>query len=76
MHETFCFQTRKEEQFIKIVEELGFRYKIQNLERGKIKIRISGKRELQKWFDIVGSNNHHYIKRAKIFLDGNLYKQD
>lgn len=65
-----------QEQFIRIVDELGFKYKIQNLERGKIKIRISGKKELQKWFDIVGSNNSYYVKRAKPFLNGNLYKQD
>lgn len=55
-------------QFIRIIEHLGFIHKVQNLERGKIRIRISGVKELKKWFEIIGSSNSLYIKRAKRFL--------
>lgn len=57
-----------QKQFIEIVNSLGFNYKVQNNERGKIRIRISGKKELQRWFDIVGSSNQDYINRANQFL--------
>ncbi|MBU3912905.1 MAG: hypothetical protein KKB21_04910 [Nanoarchaeota archaeon] len=55
-------------QFISILNEAGFNYKIQELEKGKIKIRISGKYELKKWFSLVGSSNKLYIERAMPFL--------
>jgi len=55
-------------QVIKILNNNNFKYKIQNLERGKIKIRISGKKELKNWFDKVGSSNKLYIDRARPFL--------
>ena len=57
-----------QKQFILIVKELGFNYKIQELDKGKIRIRISGVKELKKWFEIVGSSNQNYIDRAKPFL--------
>lgn len=55
-------------QVIEILKVNNFNYKIQNLERGKIKVRISGKKELKKWFEIIGSSNKLYIDRAKPFL--------
>jgi hypothetical protein len=55
-------------QFIKILEHLGFRYRVQNFDKGEIRIRISGVKELKKWFEIVGSSNSDYIKRARQFL--------
>jgi DNA-binding transcriptional regulator WhiA len=57
-----------QQQIIELLNKLGFNYKIQKLERGKIKIRLSGKKELQKWFKIIGSSNCRYIHRAKPFL--------
>jgi len=57
-----------QKQFMEIVNNLGFKHKIQNLDKGKIRIRISGVKELKKWFEIVGSSNQEYIKRANIFL--------
>ncbi len=55
-------------QINKILDEFGFKYKIQSLERGKTKIRISGKNELRKWFDLVGSSNQIHILKANKFL--------
>lgn len=57
-----------QKKFIVILNQLGFNYKIQNLDKGEIRIRISGKKELKKWFDIVGSSNQLYINKAKQFL--------
>lgn len=57
-----------QKQIIDILDENRFSYKVQKLEKGKIKIRISGKKELRKWFDIVGSSNNLYKQRAEKFL--------
>ena len=55
-------------QVIKILQENKFNFKIQKLEKGKIKIRISGKNELKEWFNRIGSSNKYYLERAKPFL--------
>jgi len=55
-------------QIIEILNKDQFNYKIQYLDKGKIKIRISGKKEVQRWFKEVGSSNSLYIKRAEPFL--------
>jgi hypothetical protein len=55
-------------QIIEILNNNKFNYKIQHLDKGKIKIRISGKKEVQRWFKEVGSSNSLYIKRAEPFL--------
>lgn len=57
-----------QKQFIEIVSSLGFKYKIQNLDKGKIRIRISGVKELRKWFNLIGSSNELHIKKTKQFL--------
>ena len=57
-----------QKQFIGILNELSFNYKIQELDKKEIRIRISGVKELKKWFEIVGSSNQEYIKRADRFL--------
>ena len=55
-------------QIKKILKENGFRFRIQKLENNKIRIRLSGKRELKKWFKIIGSSNKSHLKRARQFL--------
>ena len=57
-----------QKQFIDILDQFDFNYKIQNLDKGKIRIRISGVRELRKWFDLIGSSNQNHIDRANQFL--------
>lgn len=57
-----------QQQVTEILDKLDFNYKIQKLERGKIKIRLSGKKELKKWFNVIGSSNQRYVNRAKPFL--------
>ena len=56
-------------QIINILEKNKFNFKIQRLDKGNIKIRISGKKELKNWFEKVGSSNQLYIERAKQFLE-------
>ena len=55
-------------QFIDILNKYNFKYKIQRLDKGKIKIRISGENELKNWLEKVGSSNQLYLDRAKRFL--------
>ena len=57
-----------QEQVNKILNEFHFNFKIQNLERGKTRIRISGGNQLKKWFDLIGSSNPIHIKKSKQFL--------
>jgi len=56
-------------QISNILDEFKFNYRIQNLERGKTRIRISGKDELKKWFEMVGSSNPVHINKSKAFLN-------
>ena len=55
-------------QIVDILKENNIRFTIQKLDKGKIKIRISGRKELKNWFDKIGSSNKLYIQRAKQFL--------
>jgi len=56
-------------QIINILKKNNFRFKVQSLDKGNIKIRISGEKELKNWFEKVGSSNPLYIERAKMFLE-------
>lgn len=55
-------------QFIEIIDVLDIKYTVQKLDKNKIRIRVSGVKELKKWFEVVGSSNQDYIKRAQPFL--------
>lgn len=63
-----------QKQFVKILKEFNFKFTIQNLEKGKIRIRISGIKELRKWFKLVGSSNKIHIEKVKRFIDKKIYK--
>ena len=64
MNEIKMSPSPAQKQFIEILNSLCINYKIQKLERDKIRIRISGVKELKRWFRIVGSSNQLYIDRA------------
>lgn len=56
-------------QISNILDEFNFNYKIQALEKGKTRIRISGKNQLEKWFELIGSSNPiHYSKYNNISI--------
>lgn len=58
-----------QKQFVEILKELKFSYRLQNLDKDWIRIRISGKDELKRWFDVVGSANKIHLDKAKILLN-------
>ena len=51
-----------------ILNEFNFKYKIQQHERGKTRVRISGKEQLEKWFSLIGSSNPIHIVKSIRFL--------
>ena len=57
-----------QKQVADILKERGFRFTIQNLERGKIRIRLSGKSQLEKWLVDVGFSNKIHLEKATNFL--------
>ncbi|MFW6226025.1 MAG: LAGLIDADG family homing endonuclease [bacterium] len=57
-----------QKQFLEVLDRLGFNYKVQNLNRKWIRIRISGKKELKKWFDLIGSSNKIHLDKAHNFI--------
>ncbi len=57
-----------QKQVSEILNNLKIRHTIQNLEKGKTRIRISGKEELGKWFNFIGSSNIIHIEKAEKIL--------
>lgn len=55
-------------QIIKILKESKIRFTVQKLDKGKIRIRISGKKELKDWFNKIGSSNELNLLKAKKFI--------
>ena len=58
-----------QKQINEILEIYGFRHKIQQLERGKTRIRISGNSQLRRWFDLIGSSNPIHMKKSIKFVE-------
>ncbi len=57
-----------QQQINRILDEFEFVYRIQNLERGKTRVRISGMNQLKRWFDLIGSSNSVHMEKAKKLL--------
>ena len=57
-----------QKQVSEILQNLKIRHTIQNLEKGKTRIRISGKKQLGRWFDLIGSSNNIHIKKSEKIL--------
>jgi DNA-binding transcriptional regulator WhiA len=57
-----------QEQIKNILKEFDFNYKVGSLDKGAIRIRINGFKEVRKWFDLVGSSNPVHVNKAKSFL--------
>jgi len=56
-----------QDQFIEIVEDLGFRFGAYELNEGKIRIQMNGKQQLEKWVGEIGfSNQRHLSKLEKV----------
>lgn len=61
-----------QKQVVDILNRLDINYKIQKLDKEKIRIRISGVKELREWFNLVGSSNQLHIRKAESFLNNKL----
>ncbi len=55
-------------QFIQILKNNGFEPQINKLERGKIRIALSGMKKLKKWLDLIGFSNKRNITMAEYFI--------
>ncbi len=58
-----------QDQFKQILETLDINYRIQILDKNEIRLRISGKKELMKWFETIGSSNKIHIDKAHKMLN-------
>ena len=56
-----------QEEFIKIVKTLGFRYGVYDIGKGKVRIQINGKDELVKWNNLVGFSNPKHQRKCDSF---------
>ncbi len=61
-----------QEQFIKILESLNFRFGVYRIGKGKVRIQMNGKGQLEKWIKDVGFSNPKHRKRAMSFTNQNL----
>ena len=55
-------------QIIQVLDKYNFNYRIQALDKGSIRIRLSGRKELARWFDLIGSSNCTHIEKSELFL--------
>lgn len=52
-------------QFIKILKELKFHFGVYNIGKGKVRIQLNGKEQLNKWIKLIGSSNYKHIKKMQ-----------
>ncbi|GEM_PF-765391 len=58
-------------QIVEILKRNRFNYKVENLDKGKIRIRLNGKDEMLRWLNLIGTNNpKHLNKIMSIAEDG------
>lgn len=58
-----------QKQFPEILEKNGFRFGFYNCGNGEKRIQINGKRQLQKWLDLIGFHNEKHLLKAKKILE-------
>ena len=57
-----------QEQFIGILKKYNFNFGIYQIGRGKIRIQMNGKRQLEKWIKLVGFSNQKHSNKIKRFI--------
>ncbi|MFH0884084.1 MAG: hypothetical protein V1861_00045 [Candidatus Micrarchaeota archaeon] len=62
-------------QLIEILKRNGFRPQINRLERGKVRVALSGMANLAKWSEDIGYSNERNLWVARSFLDAPSAKQ-
>jgi hypothetical protein len=57
-----------QKQFVQILKRHGFVFGVYDIGKGKIRVQLNGKKELRKWYDLVGFSNPKHAKKALVFL--------
>lgn len=57
-----------QKQVISILEKYCFNFKVQQLDKKKIRIRINGIKELKKWVSMIGFSNKKHLEKANNFM--------
>ena len=55
-------------QFVKILNQLGFNFGVYNIGKGKVRIQINGEKELAKWNKLVGFSNPKHQRKCDSFI--------
>ncbi|MBT4111389.1 hypothetical protein HOE37_06015 [Candidatus Woesearchaeota archaeon] len=56
-------------QFVKIIDKLGFRFGVYNIGKGKVRIQMNGKEQLRKWNELVGFSNKKHQRKSDSFIN-------
>jgi intein/homing endonuclease len=54
-------------QFIKILEKYDFNFGVYGIGKGKVRIQMNGKTQLEKWVKLVGFSNQKHLDKLKRF---------
>lgn len=57
-----------QEQFIRILKEHDFRFGVYKIGKGKVRIQLNGKNQLQKWMQEISFSNQKHMRKAKQFV--------
>lgn len=55
-------------QFIEILSEQGFNFGVYSIGKGKIRIQMNGKKQLNKWLNNIGFGNEKHLIKALRFV--------
>lgn len=55
-------------QFIEILKKYNFKFGIYQVGKGEVRIQLNGKKQLQKWIELVGFSNEKHINKIKRFV--------
>ena len=55
-------------QFIDILRKYDFNFGAYNIGKGKVRIQLNGKSQLNKWIKLVGFSNEKHIKKISRFV--------
>lgn len=58
-----------QDQFITILQKYGFNFGAYAIGKGKVRIQLNGKRELEKWNKLIGFSNPKHQRKCDFFLN-------
>ena len=56
-----------QDQFVIILKGYGFNFGTYKIGKGKVRVQMNGKKELDKWIRLVGFSNKKHIDKIKRF---------